>query len=905
MLHLVQTLHGYDQGHRLLASSQGAALDERELALLERLSDLSGYLPTGAEFDRYHTGFPCGRYYALACTWPDLTATRAGTVLTHTLLLPRAEAGLLDDLWRLVPFHRRPRGASDQEFYRGHCSIADLAPAPREQPGPNEVLAVVALLFGTPERPLLWVDERRPDAIVRLVWDLLRAEQRERFAFCTLALQLRTVEGRPFDFLGLPPAARGSFLEQASSETWWDTGKLLNSRLASLTQQPWATEFAREGATTIRRLEAFCGESGLDIPASKEFPTLWRFVSLLPAASERLAAARARADLFERLWPNLEPTHSAAARVLSELLSRQPDAAFEPRPLWELTDFLRRPLVRKRLDADKEFALQVEQLLTRELARRFERVPELTIQALPELLTASGTRWSETLLDVIRVTLSTSPDAAVRLAPPLLLKAADSRWPELMEATLDSLPPPARQRALDEAVRQTEAPVREELLRLAEETADRIDDSSLLLSIGLLRGRVLEALQSIIRRLLSRNTTNLEERLAPVLSAVEPATRLSWALETGEPPNLAGIAARRGAEAARELGLGPDELVRRCGGTPNGARVLLLFASKMQRVEPLARELRQTPELALALVVLALHDQGPQLETLTGVASELIPAELLLAPELRQALLATHERWRVRDMVGRLGPHWIRAVCMASRPRAELASWLDIPMLRQWLRDASRGQLLSATGVADGHQLLPGMAEVVHAWLDSADAYDRAWIRPLLVHLLDNPTQRELELAAELLANLLRRFSTTLLDDDLAAELLLLVNRTLPDSGWHLVEVVFPRVYARAYREEKSLLKTLASLLSGQEWDKAKPLRQWLVDLYVGRHWPPASFLRCLEGDTALFFRLAHRAARTRAGMDFLHRLPSALQVAPELASRWRRPIEEVLDNPHRPVDFE
>jgi hypothetical protein len=238
MLHLVQTLHGYDQGHRLLASTQGAALDERELALLERLSDLSGYLPMGTGFDHYHTGFPCGRYYAFACTWPDVTATRAGTVLTHTLLLPLDGAGSLDDLWRLASLHRQPRGASDQEFYREHCSSADLAPVPREQPGQEEVLAVMALLFGTSERPILWVDERRPDAIVRLIWELLRTEQRERFAFCTFALQLRTVKGDPFDFLGIPPAARGSFLDQANSETWWDSGKLLTARRPASRNNP-------------------------------------------------------------------------------------------------------------------------------------------------------------------------------------------------------------------------------------------------------------------------------------------------------------------------------------------------------------------------------------------------------------------------------------------------------------------------------------------------------------------------------------------------------------------------------------------------------------------------------------------------------------------------------------------
>jgi hypothetical protein len=899
---LAQTLHGYDQGHRLLSS--GGDLDERELSLLDRLSDLSGYLPTGTSFDRYHTGFPCGRYYAFACTWTDLAATRAGTVLTHTLLLPRGEARVLEDFWGLSLLHRRPRGASDREAYREPLSLTGFPSAPQESLGSEEATAAVLLLLGTPARPILWVDERQPDAIVRFLWSLLPAEQREHFAFCTFALQPRTVEGRTFDFLGLPPAARGSFLEQAGSEAWWDSGRLLHPKLASLTQQAWAKEFARDGAATMRRLEASCHASGLRLPGPKDLPALWRFMDLQPAATERLAAARSRADLFERLWPGLEPTHPAATPILQALLERQGDAALEPRPLWELIDFLKRPMARGLLGTDAGFASQVERVLVRELERRLELVPERTVQELLELLDASGTRWSHSLLDVIQRALSV-PDASGRLASLLLLKAADSRWPELMDATLVSLPPPERQRALDEAARQAAAPLRQDLLRLAEEAADRLDDLRLLLSIGKLRERVLEALHAITRRISSRDAEHLDERLAPMLSEVEASTRLSWALEAGEPPRLAWFAANVGAEAARALDLGVDELVRRCGGTPNGARLLLLFAEKTHRLEPLTQALRRAPGLALSLVVLALREEGPRIESLSRVAAGLIPSEQLLSPELRQAMRTTREPWRVRELVDRLGPQWIRALCERTLAPAELASWLELSPMRQWLRYASRGQLLLATGASDGHHLLPGLTAVLHTWMDSAGAYDLDWIAPMLERLWRNASARELEPASESLARVLRRLPSWLLDGYLADELLALIDRTHPVSGWHVVELIFPRIYARACRERSSLSNTLVSMFTGKDWDKAKPLRQWLVDIYVSCNWPPESLLRCLNGDTALFFRLARRAARSSKGLDFLHQLPSALERAPELAPHWRRPIEEVLENPHRPVDFE
>ncbi|WP_309896693.1 hypothetical protein [Archangium sp.] len=901
---LAQTLHGYDQGHRLLAS--GGDLNERELALLDRLSDLSGYLPTGTHFDRYHSGFPCGRYYALACTWTDRAATRSGTVLTHTLLLPRGDARGLEDLWGLTLLHRPPRGAGDREAYREPLSVPELPSAPQEPLSPPEAAAAVLLLLGTTDRPILWVDERQSDAVVRFLWSLLRAEQREDFAFCTFALQPRSVEGRSFDFLGLPPTARGSFLERASSEAWWDSGRLLHPRLAGLLQKDWVTELARQGAPLLRRLEASCQNLGLSLPAAKDFATLWRFMDLEPAAAERLAAARARADLFERLWPGLEPTHPATAPILRALLDRQADAALEPRPLWELTDFLKRPMVRGRLGADTGFAAKVEQVLVRELERRFEQVPARTAQELPELLEASGTRWSDSLLSILQRVLAVAPDAAVRLAPPLLRKAADSRWPKLVDTTLASLPAPERQRALDEALHEAAAPTREELLRLAEETADRIEDPRLLLSIGKRRGRVLEALHAIARRGVAQDARPPEEKLGPLLAEVEASTRLAWALEVREPPRLAWYAAEVGAEAARELALPPDELVRQCGGTPNGARLLLLFAEKAHHVEPLVQALRQTPALALDLLVLALREEGPRIERLTRVAAELIPTEQLLAPELRRALLATRESWRIRELVERLGPQWSRAVCEQSLAPAELASWLDIPSMRQWLQYAWRDQLLSAAKGVDENLLLPGLAAVLHAWLDSTDTHDREWIHRLLERLLRNTSARELNLASEHLAHVLRRVPVWVLDNSyLPNDLLALVHRTRPISGWHIVEQVFPRLYARVCREGKSFSATLLSFFTGKDWDKAKPMRQWLVDTYIELNWPPDSFLRCLDGDTALFFRLAHRAARSREGMDFLQRLPAALERAPELAARWRRPIEEVLANPHRPIDFE
>lgn len=83
-----QLLHGYRRGHRLLAGSIDP--DHNTADLVARLSDLSGSLISDAEFQPYLTGYPLpsAEFYALARTWPDDSARRAGCVLTHTLLIP-------------------------------------------------------------------------------------------------------------------------------------------------------------------------------------------------------------------------------------------------------------------------------------------------------------------------------------------------------------------------------------------------------------------------------------------------------------------------------------------------------------------------------------------------------------------------------------------------------------------------------------------------------------------------------------------------------------------------------------------------------------------------------------------------------------------------------------------------
>ena len=86
-LHVHQLLHGYKNGHELLAGSVKLAQSDAEL--VARLSDLSGTLQNDIHFYPYLSVYPLPseNYYAIARTWLDNDAPRSGCVLTHTLLV--------------------------------------------------------------------------------------------------------------------------------------------------------------------------------------------------------------------------------------------------------------------------------------------------------------------------------------------------------------------------------------------------------------------------------------------------------------------------------------------------------------------------------------------------------------------------------------------------------------------------------------------------------------------------------------------------------------------------------------------------------------------------------------------------------------------------------------------------
>lgn len=271
-----QTLHGYSDGHRLIASSCRLPRDAESLMLI--LSDLSG--PGGSyQFDPYLTGYPlesAGRY-ALACTWPAPEMKRPGCVWTHTLLLGEELLAEMNNPEEFLTLFNRPKSASDFSDYLDGIGVPETFGSRNRRfeqlddftawIGPYllhaiygsatsfTVLAVSSYSAATMPILSTW----------RLQWPSLRA----RFTFCGGTRIVRTVKGEPMDL----QAALDRDLRRL--DRWAEAPSLVPADLAPIYPSEEWVEVASTAwsAPDSHNLVGFFNQLGKSLPGD---PTLFR-----------------------------------------------------------------------------------------------------------------------------------------------------------------------------------------------------------------------------------------------------------------------------------------------------------------------------------------------------------------------------------------------------------------------------------------------------------------------------------------------------------------------------------------------------------------------------------------------------------------------------------------------------
>jgi len=289
---LHQALHGYADGHRLLASS--ASLKPRDLKTMLVMSDASG--PSAVIGEKgYLTGYPLpdSGVYAFARTWAATEMSRPGCVWTHTLLIEFADLAVLPSMNDFEAMFRRPSEKLELGPYEQQIVLNSDSSLPGlTDPTEGTLRRILCALYEHPKAKIIASSEDIAADITLSIWAQQWPRLRRTFRFCTLSFGDRSSEGAIFDLQFLPPRERSLRTrfadsvdvdkQEPSDPTW------LSDALLDLSQ----------GAAGA--LRTFLREMGGDVTGGREaFVPLCQLYNLLAQVQENPAALDRTIELLE------------------------------------------------------------------------------------------------------------------------------------------------------------------------------------------------------------------------------------------------------------------------------------------------------------------------------------------------------------------------------------------------------------------------------------------------------------------------------------------------------------------------------------------------------------------------------------------------------------------------------
>ena len=207
-----QTLHGYLDGHRLLASSKELSKEVKRQILI--LSDLSGPMViTG--YKKYITGYPIyeEKSFAIAKTWYADEMQRAGCAWTHTLLIRFDDLKVIPDLSLLLKYFVRPTATSDTGLFEQTIVLDEYSNAVKSNSYQknnafyHKTKCILNSLYDRKSSDPVIVaadDSSEYEDIVLKIWSQQWPNLRNTFKFCTGAIANRKYNGEIFDLQIVP-----------------------------------------------------------------------------------------------------------------------------------------------------------------------------------------------------------------------------------------------------------------------------------------------------------------------------------------------------------------------------------------------------------------------------------------------------------------------------------------------------------------------------------------------------------------------------------------------------------------------------------------------------------------------------------------------------------------------------
>lgn len=434
-----QALFGYEDGHRLLASSMPLPGDV--ISDFTVLSDLAPGIRF-EESDGYWTGVPAPQIksYALMRTWPAFEMARPGCVWSHVLFIPTVTLEREDDLRKLTTLARRPKTPSERDAY-AFPLVPSFKTLPELEPDQFDRASEILSTLYAPGRPRLVAT--RPgelDALIFEIWSQQWPKLRRNFRFQTAVTDRPVFLDRKFDIQLSREGDTTPEIEPAPTSS--RSGRWIATAAADLATRGKGglRRFLRTYGRDVTRprysfpplVRVFDAASGSDLKGSAAYDVLELVGEAFSEPGDALTLKQAlisnaspalAADLISLLNFLLISRHGdsyppASPSVFEHLATFWPDRAKELLELAEVALTSDRPIANSILDAvlaavpDDEFwpatALQ-------------PNLQSIALQRRPELLLgASREAVSDAALLRILTSSELSPVILSRLMPRLL-----------------------------------------------------------------------------------------------------------------------------------------------------------------------------------------------------------------------------------------------------------------------------------------------------------------------------------------------------------------------------------------------------------------------------------------------------------------------------------------------------
>lgn len=235
-----QVLHGYRQGHELLASSlELSSADKRKMLYL---SDSSGS-EFSETFDGYLEGYPLSsESYVLSRTWRATEMRRPGCVWTHSLIFSSESLAKLENLFSIFSFFKRPQSTEDFSQYKSKLTIHIEKFSELHKHSNFADLAYSYVFFPDKQIIIPAIDREQVEFDLANFWTLLSAEQKFSLSFCTGYFSLNQPSKDSFQIAYIPKTGK-RFSWDKNTAVYLDRDKSLSQDKHSLAEEEYKEIF--------------------------------------------------------------------------------------------------------------------------------------------------------------------------------------------------------------------------------------------------------------------------------------------------------------------------------------------------------------------------------------------------------------------------------------------------------------------------------------------------------------------------------------------------------------------------------------------------------------------------------------------------------------------------------------